>query len=381
MKDLLKSAEIIVIKVGSHLVVDEQLRPNLRFLNALAGDMNELLKLGKGLLLVSSGAVALGARRQRVGYPQKLATRQALAAMGQIELCSLWQRHLGRLGRELGGKSGNKTAQVLLTLEDNEARRRYLNARSTLRALLDMRVVPIINENDTVATDELRFGDNDRLAARVAQMSGADCLVLLSTVDGLYDQDPRGNGNARHIAVVEQIDEDVIAKAGGGGGDFSSGGMRTKLQAARIATSAGCEVAIAGGLVPHPLLQLESGGRHTRFPPRIDKLTAHKRWIAGLLSVGGEIVIDRGAAAALKRGASLLPVGAMAVRGGFERGDLVLIKDESGRVLARGLAALALADAEKVLGLNSAGVAATLGFSGREELVHRDNLVLNKDIK
>lgn len=371
MSGILDKAETIVVKVGSHLVVDEKFRPNSRFLRGLAADIGELLKRGKKVLLVSSGAVALGARRQNLAYPQKLALRQALAAMGQIELCGLWQSRLGELG--------HKTAQLLLTLEDSEARRRYLNARSTLECLLAMGVVPIINENDTVATDELRFGDNDRLAARVAQMSSADCLIILSTIDGFYDQDPKTSKTAKHIAEIKQINEDIIAKAGGGSGDFSSGGMKTKLQAAEIATLAGCHTVITGGAAERPLLQLEAGGRYTIFPAKIDKLTAHKYWIAGLLTVGGEIVIDDGAAQALNNGASLLPVGAVATKGGFERGDLVLIKGKDGRILGKGLSALGRLDAEKVLGLKSGEVAVVLGFQGREELVHRDNLVLSKE--
>ncbi len=365
---IINKAETIVVKVGSHLVVEDNFLPNERFFKALAADIDALLKKGKKLLLVSSGAVALGARKQGVDYPRKLASRQALAAIGQIELCGLWRTFLSQLGRE--------TAQVLLTFEDSEARRRYLNARSTLDCLFAMGVVAIINENDTVATDELRFGDNDRLAARVAQMVSADCLILLSTVDGFYESDPKINKSAKHIPVIKQIDEDIVTSGGEGEGKFSTGGMKAKLQAAEIAIAAGCDVVICGGATAHPLLQLERGARHTLFPAGIDKLTAHKRWIAGLLTVSGEVVVDDGAARALKKGGSLLAVGTVSLKGAFERGDLVLIKNSGGKTIGRGLAGLGRRDAEKVLGLKSEEVAARLGFEGREELIHRNNMLL-----
>ena len=363
----LADARLLVVKVGSALVVDGA-TPRTAWLDGLAQDIAALRARGTACILVSSGAIALA--RPVLGLTQarlRLEEKQAAAAVGQIRLAQAWTEALAR--------HGLTAAQLLLTLDDSEDRRRYLNARATLTTLLGLGCVPVINENDSVATAEIRFGDNDRLAARVAEMVQADQLVLLSDIDGLYTADPRGDATARHLPVIEGITPDIEAMGGEPPPGYSSGGMRTKLAAARIATSAGCAMAIARGEVDHPLTALAAGARCTWFLPAPEGRSARKRWIAGGLMPAGTLRVDAGAARALAAGSSLLPAGVRGVDGAFERGDLVLIEGPGG-VLGRGLVAYAADDARRIAGRRSDAIETVLGWRGRDEIVHRDDLVL-----
>ena len=364
------TAQRIVVKIGSALVVDQkQAAPRSAWLDSVAADIRALRDRGTDVIVVSSGAIALA--RRTLGLTQrrlKLEEKQAAAAVGQIRLAQAWAQALS--AREL------TAAQLLLTLDDTEDRRRYLNARETLKTLLGLRCIPVINENDTVATAEIRFGDNDRLAARVAEMVQADQLILLSDIDGLYTADPRRDANAAHIPVVDLITPEIEAMGGEPPPGYSSGGMRTKLVAARIATQAGCAMAIAVGNVERPLQSLERGARCTWFLPVPEGRTARKRWIAGSLSALGVLTVDAGAAKALAGGRSLLPAGVRSVEGMFERGDPVTIAGPDGAVLGRGLSAYASTDAERIAGFRSDQIEAILGWRGRDEMIHRDDLVL-----
>jgi glutamate 5-kinase len=360
----------IVVKIGSALVVDDATAaPRAEWLASVAADVAALREDGAQVILVSSGAIALA--RRALGLTRRklrLEEKQAAAAVGQIRLAGAWQEALAA--------QGMNAAQLLLTLEDSEDRRRYLNARATLSTLLELGCVPVINENDTVATAEIRFGDNDRLAARVAEMVGADALILLSDIDGLYTADPRRDPTAQHLPVVERVTDEIMAMGGEPPPGYSSGGMRTKLIAAKIATGAGTAMAIALGKTAHPLRALTEGARCTWFLPAPEGRTARKRWIAGSLSPMGSLTVDEGAARALKRGSSLLPAGVRAVSGTFGRGDAVSIRDASGAELARGLSAYDSADAARIAGHRSDEIEAILGWRGRDEMVHRDDLVL-----
>ncbi|HCD17345.1 MAG TPA: glutamate 5-kinase, partial [Rhodobiaceae bacterium] len=327
---------------------------------------------GQQIMVVTSGAVALGCAsagldRQALTLEQS----QAAAAIGQIALTQGWQDCLA-------GK-GLKAAQILLTIGDTEERRRYLNARRTLQALLDMGTVPIINENDTVATQELRYGDNDRLAARVAGMMSADVLILLSDVDGFYTAAPETDKNADLIREVTDVNDELLAMAGGAGSAVGSGGMVTKLQAAQIAMQAGCHMILTDGRGAHPLSRLHETGRATLFRAMQNPLAARKNWIAGTLQTAGQLHIDAGAVAALRDGKSLLPIGVTQVSGHFERGDCVQILDCDGSEIARGLTAYALGDAQRIIGRASTEIVDLLGFDGRREIVHRDDLVMNQE--
>lgn len=372
MSPSLAAAQRIVVKIGSALVVDQvEAAPRAGWLDSVAADIQALRARGADVIVVSSGAIALA--RRSLGLTQKrlrLEEKQAAAAVGQIRLAQAWAEALS--ARDL------IAAQLLLTLDDTEDRRRYLNARETLNTLLGLRCVPVINENDTVATAEIRFGDNDRLAARVAEMVQADQLILLSDIDGLYTADPRHHSNAEHIPVVEAITPAIEAMGGEPPPGYSSGGMRTKLVAARIATQAGCAMAIAIGNVERPLQALERGARCTWFLPTPEGRSSRKRWIAGSLSPQGALIVDNGAARALANGRSLLPAGVHKVNGAFERGDPVTILDRDGAVLGRGLSAYASTDAQRIAGHRSDEIEAILGWRGRDEMVHRDDLVLNE---
>jgi glutamate 5-kinase len=321
------------------------------------------------VLIVSSGAVAVGRRYLGLtGRALKLEEKQAAAASGQIRLAHAYLEALAH--HEIG------VAQILLTPDDTEERRRHLNARATLEQLLEFGVVPVINENDTVATAEIRFGDNDRLAARVAQMISADTLVLLSDIDGLYTSDPRRDPSAQHLAEVRSITPEIEAMAGQAPLGYSSGGMVTKLAAARIAMAAGCRMVIARGDDLHPLAAIEAGVRVTWFVPASEPRTARKRWIAGTLNTAGVLVVDDGAASALARGTSLLPTGVVSVDGNFERGDAVIVRSSDGREVARGLSAYSSSDAQTIAGHKSNEIEAILGYRGGDEIIHRDDLVL-----
>ncbi|MFC7473405.1 glutamate 5-kinase [Dankookia sp. GCM10030260] len=366
----LAGARRVVVKIGSALVVEEKTAaPRAGWLASVAADVAALRARGTEVILVSSGAIALA--RRALGLTRKklkLEEKQAAAAVGQIRLAGAWADALAA--------QGLAAAQLLLTLEDSEDRRRYLNARATLGTLLELGCIPVINENDTVATAEIRFGDNDRLAARVAEMTGADVLVLLSDIDGLYTADPRRDPAAAHLPVVERITDEIMAMGGDPPPGYSSGGMRTKLIAARIATGAGCAMAIALGQRDNPLRAIEEGARCTWFLASPEGRSSRKRWIAGSLAPLGSLVVDAGAARALARGSSLLPAGVRAVEGSFHRGDPVSVRDETGRELARGLAAYDMEDARQIAGHRSEELETILGWRGRDEIVHRDDLVL-----
>jgi glutamate 5-kinase len=361
-----------MVKIGSALLVTATGEIRREWLSALVDDLARCRARGQDVLLVSSGAVAVGRWDLGLGgRPLRLEEKQAAAAAGQIRLAHAYLEELRRHG--LGA------AQILLTPEDTEDRRRHLNARATLEQLLALGAVPVINENDTVATAEIQFGDNDRLAARVAQMISADTLVLLSDIDGLYTADPRNDPAARHIAAVTAITPEIEAMAGHAPPGHSSGGMVTKLAAARIALAAGCRMVIARGEGLHPMAAIEAGARVTWFLPSSEPRTARKRWIAGAINAAGAFVIDDGAAAALARGTSLLPSGVVTVEGSFERGDAVVVRSRDGREVARGLSAYASAEANAIAGHKSAEIEVILGYRGRDEMIHRDDLVVSEN--
>jgi glutamate 5-kinase len=360
----------IVVKVGSSLLVDAAAgKLKEAWLFSLADDIAKLHSEGRDIIVVSSGSIALGRSVLKLPKgPLKLEDSQAAAAVGQIALARTWS--------EVLGKHDITAGQILVTLTDTEERRRYLNARSTIGKLLEWKSVPVINENDTVATSEIRFGDNDRLAARVAAMISADTLVLLSDIDGLYTADPRSDPAARHIPEVAQITPEIEAMAGEAPPGSSSGGMVTKLAAARVAVGAGCRMAIANGRPLNPLKRLGEGAPATWFLPASEPRTARKAWIAGSLKAMGELTVDDGAAAALGSGRSLLPAGVIKVSGRFERGDLVVVRTRAGLELARGLAAYSAEDAKRIAGHKSREIEALIGYRGRDEMIHRDDLVV-----
>ncbi len=366
----LVQAQRLVVKIGSALVVDQdQAAPRAAWLSGVAKDIAVLRARGVDVIVVSSGAIALARRTLRLTRKKlRLEEKQAAAAVGQIRLAQAWTQALS--------EQNLTAAQLLLTLDDTEDRRRYLNARATLNTLLGLDCIPVINENDTVATTEIRFGDNDRLAARVAEMVQADQLILLSDIDGLYTADPRRDPAAEHLPVVPVLTPEIEAMGGEPPPGYSSGGMRTKLVAARIATQAGCAMAITRGDVERPLTVLEAGGRCTWFLPAPEGRSARKRWIAGSLSPMGTLRVDAGAARALAAGRSLLPAGVRAVEGLFERGDPVMVVGPDGGPVARGLSAYASADAERIAGNRSDRIEEILGWRGRDEMIHRDDLVL-----
>jgi len=366
----LTQARRIVVKVGSALLVDgETGRVNRAWLETLVEDLLRLRTRGQRVVLVSSGAIALGRRRLGLKHGTlRLEESQAAAAVGQIRLAHAY--------KELLEGCDVTVAQVLLTLEDSERRRRYLNARATLEALLALGALPVINENDTVATAEIRYGDNDRLAARVAQMVGADCLVLLSDVEGLYSADPNREPGARFIHEVLQITPEIEAMAGRSASQVGSGGMTAKIAAARIAVAAGCHMCIAAGVHRHPLRRIEEGADCTWFVPSATPAAARKQWIAGTLRPAGALTIDAGALRALLEGRSLLPAGVTGARGRFDRGDTVSVLAADGAEIARGMVAYSDVDAARIMGRKSSEIADILGFRGRDEMIHRDDLVL-----
>ncbi len=360
----------LIVKIGSALLVDPAtLAIRRAWLEALAGDLARIRAHGQEVIVVTSGAIAIG--RTHLGLKPgslRLEEKQAAAAVGQIRLAHLFQAVMA--------EHRVTVAQILLTLEDTEARRRHLNGRATLETLLQCGALPVINENDTVATAEIRFGDNDRLAARVAQMTSADTLVLLSDIDGLYTADPRRDPTAQHLPVINELTPAIEAMAAPAIPGMSSGGMVTKLQAARIALAAGCRMVIARGTVDRPLAAIEAGAKCTWFLPSASPLTARKRWIAGAVAPSGAVVIDDGAAAALGRGSSLLPAGIVRVAGNFERGDAILVRRGDGSVLGRGLSAYGSSDVALLIGHKTGEIETLLGYRGPDEIVHRDDLVI-----
>ena len=367
----LKKFRRIVVKVGSSLLIDSAAgEVRAGWLAALAADIAALHQEGRDLMVVSSGAIALGRSRLRLPRgPLKLEESQAAAAVGQIALARIWSEVLGHHGIGAG--------QILVTLQDTEERRRYLNARSTIAKLLEWRAVPVINENDTVATQEIRYGDNDRLAARVATMASADLLILLSDIDGLYDAPPGANPDARLIPIVESVTSEIEAMAGAAESELSRGGMFTKIEAAKIATTAGTHMLIASGKIDHPLQAIAEGGRCTWFLTPANPVTARKRWIAGSLEPKGTLTIDAGAVSALRSGKSLLPAGVIRIDGQFARGDAVVVRGPDSHEIGRGLVAYDADEAIRIRGRSSPDVIAILGDSGRSAMIHRDDLVIN----
>ncbi|HHZ07477.1 MAG TPA: glutamate 5-kinase [Rhizobiales bacterium] len=364
----------ITVKIGSALLVDRTTGLKRDWLASLVDDIAGLVEGGADMLVVSSGAIALG--RSILGLGRRalrLEESQAAAAAGQIALAGAWSEQLARRGL--------KSGQILVTLGDTEERRRYLNARATIGTLLKMKAVPVINENDTVATSEIRYGDNDRLAARVATMMGADLLVLLSDIDGLYTAPPAQDPTARFIPVVDAITSEIEAMAGGAASELSRGGMRTKIDAGKIATAAGTAMIITLGSRMNPLSAIGRGERATFFRPSANPVKGYKSWIAGQLEPAGRLVIDAGAVGALLSGKSLLPAGVSAVSGSFSRGDTVAILGPDGREIARGLVAYDAADAVRIAGRKSSEIPAVLGYEGRSAMVHRDDLVVSRALE
>ena len=366
----LAAAKRIVVKVGSSLLVGQD-GADRHWLAAFAADVARLRARGQQVLVVSSGAVALG--RRRLSLPKRALTlpeKQAAAAAGQSALMRAWEEALE--------PHRIHAAQVLLTRDDTEVRRRWLNARATVETLLDLGVIPVVNENDTVVTEEIRYGDNDRLAARVAQMIGADLLVLLSDVDGLYTADPRVDPAARRLDVVSELTPEIEAMAGGSNAaaGVGVGGMGAKLTAARIAQGAGCATLITHGRRAAPLRAVEDGAACTLIEPSLSPSAAYKQWIAGSLSPQGSLTVDAGAVNALRAGKSLLPAGVRKVEGRFGKGDTVVVRDLAGREVARGLSRYDAADAAKIMGLRSGAIEATLGFTEGPTLIHADDLAL-----
>lgn len=365
-------ARRIVVKIGSALLADRTTGTlKSQWLASLIEDVASLRKAGRQVVLVSSGAVALG--RYKLGLPKgtlELEQSQAAAAVGQISLAAAYQA--------LAGEHGMTVAQILLTLGDTEQRRRYLNARHTIETLLELGAIPVVNENDTVATAEIKYGDNDRLSARVASMVSADCLVLLSDIDGLYTAPPHADRKARHIPIVTEITPEIEAMAGAPGTEFSKGGMKTKIEAGKIALGAGTHMVIAAGNLMNPLRAIGEGSTVTWFLAKQDPVTAKKRWIAGQLEPRGVLHIDTGAEKALFSGSSLLPAGVTRVEGTFDRGDAIIIRSADGRELGRGLVAYTNKDADRIVGKRSADIEAILGYNGGDELVHRDDMALSR---
>lgn len=370
--DALAGARRVVVKIGSSLLVDAATRRvTAPWLAALATDLARLRGEGREVIVVSSGSIALGRGRLGAALGARLEDKQAAASVGQSLLMAAWQAAFEPHGLIVG--------QVLLTRDDTERRRRWLNARATVQALLAHGVIPVVNENDTVATEEIRYGDNDRLAARAAQLARADLLILLSDVDGLYTADPRRDPASAHLPHIAVLTPDILAMGGGANAEagVGTGGMATKLAAAQIARSAGCATIIASGQVQAPLSAVAAGARATLIAAPDGPMAAYKQWIAGSLAPAGQLTLDDGAVAALKRGKSLLPAGVTAVSGGFEKGDCVRLVDASTRTVGVGLVAYAAEEAAKIRGRRSDEIEALLGYRGASVLIHRDDMVLN----
>jgi glutamate 5-kinase len=365
-------AKRIVVKIGSALLADRETGAlKAAWLASLVDDVASLATQGKEIVLVSSGAIALGRHALKLAKGAlELEQSQAAAAVGQIGLAHAYQ--------ELARARGLVAAQILVTLGDTEQRRRYLNARHTIETLLALKAIPVVNENDTVATTEIRYGDNDRLSARVASMVSADCLVLLSDVDGLYTAPPGSKQAGKRLDVVTAITSDIEAMAGDAGTELSKGGMKTKIEAAKVAIGAGTHMVIASGKIENPLQAIADGAACTWFLASSDPVTAKKRWIAGQLEPKGHIYVDAGAEKALAAGKSLLPAGVARIEGSFDRGDAVVIRSSDGRELGRGLISYAKVDAERIIGKKSSEIAAILGVSRCDELIHRDDMALKR---
>jgi glutamate 5-kinase len=358
----------IVIKIGSSILVDEKGKPKKLWLKEFAKDIKFLIKKNKQIVIVSSGAIAMGC--EYLGIKKKILKvdkSQAVASIGQIELMDFYKR--------IFDKNKIKISQILLTLDDTEQRRRSINAKRTIDNLLKMGIVPIVNENDTTATTEIKYGDNDRLAARVSQIIGADCLILLSDVEGLYTDNPKKNKKAQLIKLVREINEKIKKYASKTENYYGSGGMKTKIEAAKICQLAGCYMAIANGNYINPIKKIIENKKCTWFLPKISKLDARKQWIIGSIAPKGEVIIDQGAVKAINNGKSLLPAGVRKINGIFEKGDHILIKDESSKERGRGISSFSSLEIEKIKGSHSSEIKNILGYSSREEIIHKDDLV------
>ena len=358
----------IVIKVGSSILIDKKGKPKKPWLKEFVQDINLLIEKKKQVVIVSSGAIALGCEYlgiQKKGL--KIDKSQAVASIGQIELMDFYKKAFE--------KSGIKISQILLTLDDTEQRRRSINAKRTIDNLLAMKIVPIVNENDTTATTEIKYGDNDRLAARVAQIISADCLILLSDVDGLYTDNPKKNKKTKLIKTVKEIDENIKKYANKSENFYGSGGMKTKIEAAKICQLAGCYMVIANGNYINPIKKIIQNQKCTWFIPKVSKLDARKQWIIGSIAPKGEVIIDDGAVKAISNGKSLLPAGVKKINGTFEKGDHVLIKNQNNIECGKGLTSFSSLEIEKIKGLHSSKIKNILGYSSREEIIHKDDLV------
>ena len=358
----------IVIKIGSSILIDEKGKPKKLWLKELVRDIKLLIKQKKQIVIVSSGAIALGC--EYLGIKKnglKVDKSQAVASIGQIELMDFYKKTFD--------KSKIKISQILLTLDDTEQRRRSINARRTIDNLLAMEIVPIVNENDTTATTEIKYGDNDRLAARVSQIISADCLILLSDVDGLYTDNPKKNKKTELVKVVKEINQNIKNYASKKENIYGSGGMKTKIDAAKICQLAGCYMAIANGNFINPIKKMIVDNKCTWFIPKISKLDARKQWIIGSISPKGEVIIDNGAEKALENGKSLLPAGVVKINGNFEKGDHILVKNLDGVECGRGLSSFSSIEIEQIKGSHSSKIKNILGYSSREEIIHKDDLV------
>jgi len=357
----------IVIKIGSSILVDEEGKPRKKWLQEFGKDIKGLINKKKQIVIVSSGAIAMGCEYLKIKKNGlKVDKSQAVASIGQIELMNFYKKTFD--------ENKIKISQILLTLDDTEQRRRSLNARRTIDNLLTMGIVPIVNENDTTATTEIKYGDNDRLAARVSQIISADCLILLSDVDGLYTDNPKKNKETKLIETVKNIDENIIKYASKAENFYGSGGMKTKIDAAKICQLSGCYMVIANGNHKNPIKKILESNKCTWFLPRISKLDARKQWIIGSVAPKGEVIIDQGAVKALNNGKSLLPAGIKKINGSFEKGDHILVKDQNDNECARGLTSFSSIEIEKIKGSHSSKIKNILGYSSREEVIHKDDL-------
>ena len=358
----------IVIKIGSSILIDEKGKPKKKWLQEFAEDIKNLLKKKKQIVIVSSGAIAMGC--EYLGIKKnglRVDKSQAVASIGQIELMDFYKKTFD--------KNKIKISQILLTLDDTEQRRRSINAKRTIDNLLTMGIIPIVNENDTTATTEIKYGDNDRLAARVSQIISADCLILLSDVDGLYNDNPKKNKATKLIKIVNKIDESIKRYAAKTENLYGSGGMKTKIEAAKICQLSGCYMVIANGNYNNPIKEMLESKKCTWFLPRISKLDARKQWIIGSVAPKGEVIIDLGAVRAINDGKSLLPAGVKKIKGNFEKGDHILVKDQNDTECARGLTSFSSIEIEKIKGSHSSKIKNILGYSTREEIIHKDDLV------
>ena len=364
----LKDSKTVVIKIGSSLLINDKKIVREKWLTEFAKDVQYLKKLKKNIILVSSGAIALGCKKLKLSKKKlKLDKSQAVASIGQIELMNLFKKTFN--------KSKINLSQILLTLEDTEKRRRAINAKRTFENLFDLGFIPVVNENDSIATSEIKYGDNDRLASRVAQISSADCLILLSDVNGLYSKDPKLDKKAKLIYEIKNIDQNIERLATQKTGEFGSGGMKTKIDAAKICQFSGCHMAIANGLINRPIQKILTKNICTWFLPKISKLAARKKWIISSISPKGELIVDDGAIAALKNGKSLLAAGIKKVNGKFNKGDHLKILDKNNKEYARGLSSFASQEILKIKGQHSKNISSLLGYSARSEVIHKDDMV------